>query len=90
MRLVVETRPREEPRSTLTTDVSGHRQPERVRQRGDRVTYCGVINEEGDLERVGIVTRGPTDAGDYLVERTLPAGVEVAWHAPCELATGDH
>lgn len=90
MKSVVEARPREETRSTLTTEVPERHQPELVWQPGDRVAYCGVINEEADLERVGVVRGGPTDAGDYLVEWTLPGGLEVAWHTPGELAMGDH
>ncbi len=52
---------------------------------GCLVTYVGVINNEADLEKEGVVKGGPNENGDILVEWTVLGEREQRWELPSTL-----
>lgn len=61
-----------------------HRRPAPI-GRGCSVAYTGVINDELDLERRGIVRDGPNEAGDYLVEWDVLGDIDARWECATSL-----
>ncbi len=52
---------------------------------GSAVAYVGVINDEEDLEREGVVIGGPNAYGDVLVEWVVVGDAELRREPPSAL-----